>query len=155
MVVVSAVWLELEYLAIEIKGAATAWIRNVLVELEIMDLVTAPLLVLGGPCKRSDAYIERKGCASCGCPCGDYFSTSSNQYECKTCPPPPPPANTGGDDCFPSAARVSLENGKSVMMSELQIGDKVQTGMFTFSTLMTLASDTFSTRCTIHATHRS
>ena len=30
--------------------------------------------------------------------------------------------------CFPSTVRVSLENGKSVTMSELQVGDKVQTG---------------------------
>ena len=37
-------------------------------------------------------------------------------YRCCTC------------RCFPSTARVSLENGESVMMSELQIGDKVQTG---------------------------
>ena len=32
-------------------------------------------------------------------------------------------------DCFPAAAMVNLENGKSVMMAELQVGDKVQTGM--------------------------
>ena len=31
-------------------------------------------------------------------------------------------------DCFPSSARVSLEDGKSVLMSDLKIGDKVQTG---------------------------
>ena len=30
--------------------------------------------------------------------------------------------------CFPSMARVSLENGKSATMSELRVGDKVQTG---------------------------
>ena len=30
--------------------------------------------------------------------------------------------------CFPSTARVSLENGKLVTMGELQIGDQVQTG---------------------------
>ena len=39
--------------------------------------------------------------------------------------PPPPPQSSG---CFPSVARVSLENGKSVSMSELQKGDRVQTG---------------------------
>ena len=32
--------------------------------------------------------------------------------------------------CFPAAARVSLENGKLVQMSELQIVDRVQTGEF-------------------------
>ena len=30
--------------------------------------------------------------------------------------------------CFPSSFKVSLENGDSVTMSELQIGDRVQTG---------------------------
>ena len=34
--------------------------------------------------------------------------------------------------CFPSTARVNLENGKSVMMSELQVGDIVQTGNIDF-----------------------
>ena len=33
-----------------------------------------------------------------------------------------------GCDCFPAAARVSLGNGKSTTMSELKIGDRVQTG---------------------------
>ena len=33
-------------------------------------------------------------------------------------------------ECFPSSAKVRLENGKSVTMSELQIKDQVQTGMF-------------------------
>ena len=31
--------------------------------------------------------------------------------------------------CFPSVARVRLHNGKVVTMSELQIGDQVQTGI--------------------------
>ena len=31
--------------------------------------------------------------------------------------------------CFPSAASVRLGNGKSKTMSELQIGDQVQTGI--------------------------
>ena len=30
--------------------------------------------------------------------------------------------------CFPAAARVSIENGKSIRMSELQVGDRVQSG---------------------------
>ena len=30
--------------------------------------------------------------------------------------------------CFPSAAKVTLENGKLVTMSEFKTGDKVQTG---------------------------
>ena len=28
-------------------------------------------------------------------------------------------------DCFPSTSKVSLENGKTITMSELQVGDKV------------------------------
>ena len=36
--------------------------------------------------------------------------------------PPPPPG------CFPSTARVNLENGKSVTMSEIQMGFRVQIG---------------------------
>ena len=31
--------------------------------------------------------------------------------------------------CFPSIARVNLENGKVVTMSELKTGDRVQTGI--------------------------
>ena len=31
--------------------------------------------------------------------------------------------------CFPSTSTVNLNNGKTVIMSELQVGDKVQTGI--------------------------
>ena len=31
--------------------------------------------------------------------------------------------------CFPSMAKVKLKNGKTVTMSELEIGDRVQTGI--------------------------
>ena len=31
--------------------------------------------------------------------------------------------------CFPAAARLSLESGETLPMSELEVGDKVQTGM--------------------------
>ena len=31
--------------------------------------------------------------------------------------------------CFPSISKVKLESGKIVTMSELQIGDNVQTGL--------------------------
>ena len=34
----------------------------------------------------------------------------------------------GSSGCFPSASKVKIENGKLVAMSELQKGDKVQTG---------------------------
>ena len=32
--------------------------------------------------------------------------------------------------CFPGTARVSLENGETVQMSDLRKGDKVQTGEY-------------------------
>ena len=35
-------------------------------------------------------------------------------------------------DCFPASAKVSLENGKSVTMSELQMGDAVKSGELIF-----------------------
>ena len=35
------------------------------------------------------------------------------------------------DTCFPSSSKVNLENGDSVTMSEVQIGDRVQTGIYT------------------------
>ena len=31
--------------------------------------------------------------------------------------------------CFPSSAMLSLGNGKTMVMSELEVGDRVQTGM--------------------------
>ena len=40
-----------------------------------------------------------------------------------TTPAPP----SGG--CFPSVSKVNLENGKIVKLSQLKIGDKVQTGI--------------------------
>ena len=40
-----------------------------------------------------------------------------------------PTTSSEGGGCFPSLAEVKLKNGKSVTMSELQIGDQVQTGM--------------------------
>ena len=48
-----------------------------------------------------------------GCACGEFCCDGKNG-ECK---------------CFPSAAKVSLENGKSLVISELQVGDRVQAGM--------------------------
>ena len=52
------------------------------------------------------------------------FANSSRRPPTTT-PPPPPPSSS----CFPSTATVNLENGKTVTMSELQVGNKVQTGM--------------------------
>ena len=42
--------------------------------------------------------------------------------------------------CFPSLAKINLQNGKSILMSELQMGDQVQTGMI-------ISMDTFSCVC--------
>ena len=50
----------------------------------------------------------------------EYFFLEKNQTTTTTPPPPP--------KCFPSDAQVKLENGKSVTMSDLQIGNQVQTG---------------------------
>ena len=70
------------------------------------------------------------GTCDCGCQCGHCRSiawNSNRHYECCNCPPPPPPPPSSA--CFPSFARVILDNGKWISMSELQPGDKVQTGM--------------------------
>ena len=60
-------------------------------------------------------------CNPCGCLCGVCENGVGGLKCCGNCPPPPV-------HCFPITARVSLESGKSVTMSELQIGDRVQTG---------------------------
>ena len=38
-------------------------------------------------------------------------------------------SSSSGSSCFPSVSQVSLEDGKSVPMSDLKIGDKILTGM--------------------------
>ena len=50
---------------------------------------------------------------------------------CPTCCPygSGPACSCAPCECFPSDAKVSLENGISVKMSALKVGDKVQTGM--------------------------
>ena len=59
----------------------------------------------------------------------NHTHTRATQYMtpnvCFLVPPPPPPPPPS---CFPSTARVTLENGKSVTMSELRKGDKVEAG---------------------------
>ena len=52
-----------------------------------------------------------------------YQEQSCMQHTTTTTTTPPPPPT-----CFPSTGLVNLENGKSVTMSELKIGDQVQTG---------------------------
>ena len=46
--------------------------------------------------------------------------TGPNPFKCYNC---------AEVDCFPGTAKVNLHNGKSVKMSELQIGDQVKTGI--------------------------
>ena len=54
-----------------------------------------------------------------------------NGYSISSNSPPCPPCECGFNDCecFRSTATVKLENGKTVTMSELQSGDKVERGM--------------------------
>lgn len=53
----------------------------------------------------------------------------------------------GGQTCFPASARVTLENGRSVSMAELRIGDRVYVGGGRFSpvTLFTHRDPTVQT----------
>ena len=71
----------------------------------------------------SRAFNNYQGALSCPTLC---FADCVHSYHCCAAPPPPP---TPAGQCFPSAARVTLENGQSVTMSHLQIGDRVQTGI--------------------------
>ena len=70
-------------------------------------------------------WFEHKGkrhCPLCNCNYAEGEETCINEVfgrQFKEC---------CNKKCFPSASRVSLENGESVTMSELQVGDKVQTG---------------------------
>ena len=78
-------------------------------------------------CKCGIIYDEKAHvlvCSPCDCPCSPCLDGYGNPYCCMCAPPPPPPP----PGCFPSTSRVTLENGESVTMSELQGGDMVQTG---------------------------
>ena len=57
----------------------------------------------------------------------DIYALFEEDYYCCKCKPPPPPPPRPA--CFPSDAKVDVENGKSIRMSELQIRDQLQTGM--------------------------
>ena len=59
---------------------------------------------------------EYNHCCPCNCECGREIK--NGRYVCKEC----------SNDCFPSTAMIKLEGGKSVTMSELMIGDKIQAG---------------------------
>ena len=86
------------------------------------------------PCPCYDTVQKKTRCCRCDCKCGYKFSKkflwNSGAPKCKKC--------KGGfsvpiigtvDTCFPATALVKLETGISIAMSELQVGDRVQTGM--------------------------
>ena len=72
----------------------------------------------------SRTFNNYQGALSCPTEC---FADCGNTYHC--CDTPPPPATTATEQCIPSTARVILDNGQSATMSQLQIGDRVQTGI--------------------------
>ena len=94
-------------------------------------------LEYGCPCG-SAAVEELEGrveCKACNCKCGHHFDSDSKLFECKNCYCEEQDlceCDTGccdcGGSCFPSTARLTLENGKFKTMSELNMEDKVQTG---------------------------
>ena len=76
-------------------------------------------------------------CDNCGTRCPD--ATADTVFPCCTgCFVPPTITTTTTlappivleNICFPSTAQVNLENGKSVKMFELEIGDRIQTGRY-------------------------
>ena len=70
------------------------------------------------PCGTNTVVNGQKRCSPCNCGCD--VCNNNNHAVCCGCSP----------SCFPSRATVFLENGKSVRMSELKTGDKVQTGKY-------------------------
>ena len=83
-------------------------------------------------CQENNGGLISAHC--CGCdPCRDIncqdacINGNEQASECCNCPTPPPPPPS----CFPAESTVKLATGKTVAMYELQIGDKVQTGMDT------------------------
>ena len=85
------------------------------------------------------------GCTPCGCGCplNRIYDYMSGDFKCASCREycvsqgPFTCYNTENNNCndcsFPASARVFLENGQSVPMSELKIGDRVQSGNFCFN----------------------
>ena len=55
--------------------------------------------------------------------------------ECGFCGTEDNPSCCSCTTCFPSTGRVSLENGKSVAISELRNGDRVKTGIYIWNYL--------------------
>ena len=72
-------------------------------------------------------YDDKPKCQAAGCKdgfsCGPVqnWDTKEMGYACCNVP-----------DCFPASAKVALENGKSVAMSELKIEDTVKSGELAF-----------------------
>ena len=61
--------------------------------------------------------LRRLVCSACDCSCRTEWNPDvAGHHRCKKC-------------CFPATGRLILENGKSITMSELQVGDRVQTGI--------------------------
>ena len=61
-------------------------------------------------------------CRYCENPPSQYQTTTTKTLA------PEPTFGWGWEGCFPSTAKVTLQNGKTMTMSELQTGDHVQTG---------------------------
>ena len=84
-------------------------------------------------------YENRHRCKP-HCNCGTSFE-HNDKYICPLCECEETCVNwftlrrESCGSCFPSSATVNLENGKSRAMSDLQIGDKVQTGI-SFTTII-------------------
>ena len=60
-------------------------------------------------------------CRYCENPPSQYLTTTTTLA-------PAPTFGWGWEGCFPSTAKVTIQNGKTMTMSELQTGDHVQTG---------------------------
>ena len=79
-------------------------------------------------------------CAPCNCPCGEWLDYKTpkclpkyicGRCDCGICVTVDKHVNKYPyccECCFPGTGTVNLVGGKSVKMSELQIGDRVQTG---------------------------
>ena len=66
--------------------------------------------------KQKTDECEGMGCDAC---------RREGELSCCNCPAD----NSNNPMCFPDKSTVNLSTGKTVKMSELQIGDKVQTGI--------------------------
>ena len=95
-----------------------------------------------GTSKKVNGIFTVHGCTPCGCGCpvNRYYEVKLNQFFCSSCKEYCPTRNRCFDEaenrcigclgCFPASSTVFLENGQSVTISELNIGDRVQSGNF-------------------------